>query len=199
VRHGWTLVELAAATLDHGARFLQVRAKGTSAGVLLETVTAIVARADAVGALVVVNDRADIARLARAGGVHVGQDDLAPALVRTIVGPNRVVGLSTHSMDQRAAALEQPISYIAAGPVFGTNTKATGYQPIGLAEVRRAARQIAASGTPGMPLVAIGGITLETAPSIIEAGAQAVAVISDLFVTGNPVERVSQFLQALRE
>jgi thiamine-phosphate pyrophosphorylase len=198
-RAGWTLPAFASACLDGGARFLQVRAKLGNARVFLEATDAIVRRAGLDRALVVVNDRADIARLAGAGGVHVGQEDLSPALVRTIVGSEAVVGLSTHTADQLAAALDQPVSYVASGPVFGTSTKATGYEPIGLAEVKRAARQIEASRARGLPLVAIGGITLDNARSVIEAGAQAVAVISDLVATADPADRVAQFLRVLNE
>jgi thiamine-phosphate pyrophosphorylase len=197
-RAGWTLPAFASSCLDGGARFLQVRAKRASAAAFVEATHAIVARARLESALVVVNDRADIARLAGAGGVHVGQEDLSPELVRTIVGSEVVVGFSTHTADQLAAALNQPVSYVAVGPVFGTSTKATGYEAIGLAEVTRAARQIGASPVRGLPLVAIGGITLGNARSVMEAGAQSVAVISDLLATNDPADRVSQFLGLLR-
>lgn len=196
---GWTLAEFASACLDGGARFLQVRAKQASGRALLESSTAIVRRSKTESALVVVNDRADIARLAGAGGVHVGQDDLPPTLVRAIVGPAAVVGLSTHTADQCVAALAQPVSYIAVGPVFDTSTKATAHEPIGLAGVRRASRQIAASRVPETPLVAIGGITLDNARSVIEAGAGAVAVISDLLAADDPAVRIAQFLRVLNE
>jgi thiamine-phosphate pyrophosphorylase len=90
------------------------------------------------------------------------------------------------------AASIEPVSYIAIGPVFGTRTKATGYEPIGLALVSEAARV-----SRGHPVVAIGGITLETAPAVIAAGASSVAVISDLLATGDPAARVRAFLGAL--
>lgn len=196
-RAGWTLPAFASACLEGGARFLQVRAKFASAKLFLEATEPIVRRAALDGALVVVNDRADIARLAGAGGVHVGQEDLSPLMVRTIVGSAAVVGLSTHTADQLAMSLDQPVSYLAVGPVFGTNTKATGYEPIGLAEVTRAARQIESSRVRGLPLVAIGGITLDNARSVLEAGAQAVAVISDLLATNDPADRVARFLRIL--
>jgi thiamine-phosphate pyrophosphorylase len=174
-----------------------VRAKQVSARLMLDIVRAVVARANRAGALVVVNDRADIARITGAGGVHVGQGDLTPAQVRAIVGPDAVVGLSTHTPGQCTDALGQSVSYIAVGPVFGTRTKVTGYEPMGIAGVARAARQIAESPDPRVPLVAIGGITLQNARSVIEAGAQSVAVISDLLAAGDPAERVRQFLRVL--
>jgi thiamine-phosphate pyrophosphorylase len=198
-RNGWTLIDLASACLDGGATFLQIRAKHLAGGAFLEAAESItrMVKARQPAALVIVNDRADIARLSGAGGVHVGQDDLPAAAVRALVGPEAMVGLSTHTADQCAGALGQPVSYIAVGPVFSTGTKATGYQAIGPAGVRRAVAQIAASPVPDMPLVAIGGITLANARSVIDAGANSVATISDLLSTGNPAARVGQLLQAL--
>jgi thiamine-phosphate pyrophosphorylase len=195
-RAGWTLADFASACLDGGARLLQVRAKHVSARWLLDTTTAIVERAVPFGALVVVNDRADLARLAGAGGVHVGQQDLTPASVRLVVGPDAVVGLSTHTVEQWEAASREPVSYIAVGPVFGTITKSTGYDPVGLGHVRRLAAHASARN---VPLVAIGGISLERARAVIEAGAGSVAVIGDLLTTGDPTERVRQFLRELGE
>ncbi len=125
-------------------------------------------------------------------GVHVGQNDLAPLAVRQILGPGAIVGYSTHTTAQIEAASIEPVTYIAIGPVFGTKTKATGYEPIGLELVSDAARV-----SRGLPVVAIGGITLETAPAVIEAGASSIAVISDLLVAGDPAARVRAFLDAL--
>jgi len=190
-RAGWTLVDFASACLEGGARFLQVRAKRASGRWLLDAATAIVGRADAAGALVVVNDRPDIARLAGATGVHVGQDDLGPAAARTIAGADAIVGLSAHTSDQIDAAVCQPVSYIAIGPVFSTATKATLYAAVGLDRVREAAGKAAARG---LPVVAIGGITLDRASEVLEAGARSVAVITDLLSTGDPEARVRAYL-----
>ena len=177
-----------------GARFFQIRAKLESSRWLLDTVLAVMDQARPAGAVVIVNDRADIARLARAGGVHVGQDDLSPGHVRLVVGAG-IVGLSTHTREQIDAALGDPdVSYLAIGPVFTTGTKATGYDAVGLERVREAAARTAPRG---VPLVAIGGITLERSAAVIEAGANAVAVISDVMTAGDPAARVAQFLAAL--
>ncbi len=127
-----------------------------------------------------------------AAGVHIGQDDLAPLAVRQILGPGAIVGYSTHTTAQIEAASTEPVTYIAIGPVFGTTTKATGYEPVGLDLVSGAVRV-----SRGLPVVAIGGITLETAPAVIEAGASSIAVIADLLVTGDPARRVRAFLDAL--
>ena len=194
-RAGWRPLDLARAFIDGGARFLQLRAKILPGAAFLETATAIVQLAHAHRAYVIVNDRADIARLAGADGVHVGQDDLTPAAVREVAGFHAVVGLSTHTREQLDRALNEPVSYVAIGPVFGTATKVTGHERVGLGMVREAARR---AGARGIPLVAIGGITLESAPSVLAAGAASVAVISDLLSSDNPANRVKAFLNALR-
>ena len=146
------------------------------------------------GATVIVNDRADVARLAHADGVHVGQDDLPVGLARTIVGGDATVGLSTHTNEQIESGVAEPVSYLAVGPVFDTSSKVTGYDPVGLDGVRVAVER---ARRRSLPVVAIGGITLETAPEVIEAGAASVAVISDLLVGGDPERRVRTYIQRL--
>jgi thiamine-phosphate pyrophosphorylase len=190
-RAGLDPVGLAERFLRGGARLLQLRAKRAPSGRLLEWARAIAARAREAGAAFVVNDRADVARMAGCG-VHVGQDDLPPAAVRRLAGPDVLVGLSTHTLAQIEAGLREPVSYLAVGPVYGTATKETGYAAVGLDLVREAARR---AGT--LPVVAIGGITLERAPEVIAAGAAAVAVISDLVVGGDPEARARAFVAAL--
>lgn len=123
----------------------------------------------------------------------MGQEDLAPSDVRRVIGQERILGFSTHTSEQIRSALTEPISYLAIGPVFSTATKATGYESVGIGAVADAARRASAVG---LPVVGIGGITLATAPMVIEAGAASVAVIGDL-MTSNPEERVRQYLSAL--
>lgn len=161
---------------------------------LLDVASAIAALARAAGAIFIVNDRADIAALAGADGVHVGQDDLPPQSVRRVVGGTAIVGLSTHTREHVDRALDEPISYLAIGPVFGTTTKATGYPAVGLEFVREVA---ARSSERGVPLVAIGGVTLDRAASILQQGAASVAVISDLLSTGDPEARVRAYIERL--
>ncbi len=163
--------------IEAGVRLIQLRAKTMPSGEMLTLAEALVARTHAAGATFIINDRADVAAQCGADGVHVGQDDLAPADVRVVVGARAVVGLSTHTDAQAAVAVTQPVSYVAIGPVFGTRTKDTGYDAVGLAQVARAA---ATAHAAGKPLVAIGGITLEHAGRVLEAGADGLAVISDL-------------------
>ena len=193
-RAGWRPLDLARAFLNGGARFLQLRAKSLPGRDVLDLAAAMVELARGCGGQVIVNDRADLARLAQADGVHVGQDDLAPAAVRSLVGADAVVGLSTHTVEQIERAVAEPVTYVAIGPVFGSTTKSTGYQAVGLEMVRVAARRAAARG---LPLVAIGGITLDTAASVIAAGAASVAVIGDLLATGDPEARTHDYVLRL--
>lgn len=198
---GRSIPVLARACLEGGAPLLQIRAKTLGAGELLEVCEEVASAAAAFGATLIVNDRADVARLVAGVGVHVGQDDLPPALARRVVGPDAIVGFSTHTTNQVDAALKEPISYLAVGPVFGTRTKETGYEAVGLDLVRYAARASAGaaqvSRRPPLPVVAIGGITLGRARSVIEAGATSVAVISDVLGGDDPSARVRAFLGEL--
>jgi thiamine-phosphate pyrophosphorylase len=183
-----------AAFLAGGATFLQLRDKTPATGAALALADAVVARAHAAGARVIVNDRADLACLSGADGVHVGQDDLPVDDVRRIVGPDAIVGLSTHDEAQIAAAVRTSATYIAVGPIYGTATKDTGYSARGLDLVRVAARsRRQSSGQARLPVVAIGGITLERAPEVFAAGAASVAVISDL-LREDPAAMVRAFL-----
>jgi thiamine-phosphate pyrophosphorylase len=193
-RAGWKPAELARAFLAGGATWIQVRAKRLSSADFLDLCDAVVRSASEHRATVIVNDRADLARLSGAAGVHVGQDDLSPSAVRRLLGPDAIVGCSTHTLDQFAAAVLAPASYIAVGPIFGTTTKDTGYAAVGLELVSAASAR-----ANGRPIVAIGGVTLENALSIIAAGAAAVAVISDLLVTNDPEGRTRAFLQRLAQ
>jgi thiamine-phosphate pyrophosphorylase len=138
----------------------------------------------------IMNDRADLALMAEFDGVHVGQDDLSPESVRKIIGSDRWLGVSTHNPEQLAEADKTSADYLAIGPVFSTASKAKPDPIVGLEGVRRA-RQLTRK-----PLVAIGGITRQNAASVIEAGADSVAVISDLL--REPRKSAEEFLRILR-
>ncbi len=196
--HGWTVLDLARACFDGGARCLQLRAKARSTRWTLDTADALVALAASHSATVIINDRADVARLSGASGVHVGQDDLSPDEARMVAGAEVCIGLSTHTRAQVDAAVEATIDYLAVGPVYGTITKDTGYSPVGLDLVRYAAGRAAVRAGGLLPVVAIGGVTLERAAEIIAAGASSVAVISDLLAAGDPASRVRAFVERLK-
>jgi len=168
-----------------------MRAKTLPANAFLALCDDVVRAADSFGATVIVNDRVDLALVSGAHGAHVGQDDLPAAAARRLLGPGAIVGLSTHTSEQIANALTQPVTYIAVGPVFGTTTKSTGYDAVGLDLVATATQ-----AANGIPVVAIGGITLERAPAVLDAGATMVAVIGDLLV-GDPAVRAAAFVRAL--
>ena len=141
----------------------------------------------------ILNDRPDLAVLANFDGVHVGQDDLSPDDARRIVGPDRIVGVSTHTYEQVRLADQSCTDYIAIGPIFVTRTKRKPDPVVGLEGVRRA------RALTRKPLVAIGGITLASARSVIDAGADSVAVISALFADGQTVDHIARdFLARLR-
>jgi thiamine-phosphate pyrophosphorylase len=191
-RAGWAPLDLARAFLDGGARFIQIRAKPMPSGEFLNLCDRVVAAAAAYDAIVIVNDRVDLARLSGADGVHVGQDDLSVAAARAQLGDAAIVGTSTHAVDQIDRAVREPVTYVAVGPVFGSATKDTGYNAVGLEMVSAATHR-----ATGIPVVAIGGISLDTAAAVIQAGAAAVAVISDLLTGGDPAARVRRFIDRL--
>jgi len=190
--HGWEPVALARAMFAGGARLLQVRAKRLPSGPYLDLCEAVVRIGSTHEATVIVNDRADVARLSGAAGLHVGQDDLPVGAARAVAGPHALVGLSTHDPAQIEAGAATDADYLAVGPVFGTRTKETGYAAVGLDLVRHA---VAHAG--GKPIVAIGGVTLERAPEALALGACSVAVIADLLSTGDPEARVREYVLLL--
>lgn len=183
---------VAEACLDGGARLLQLRRKGSSAGsgALLALTRAVLTTARRYEAKVIVNDRTDVAMMGPADGVHIGQQDLPADMVRRLLGTDRLIGVSTHTPEQVDEALAGPADYVAVGPVFRTNTKDTGYAAQGLGLIGQAVGR-------GKPVVAIGGITLVTAPEILSAGADSVAVISDLLEGGQIAARVRAYLEGL--
>lgn len=184
-------VDLAEKLFAAGATLLQIRAKDASSRELLRIVRAVVSLAPP-EAIVIVNDRADIAREAGAHGVHLGQQDLPPGVARKIVGPTAIVGYSTHNATQVAESRGEPVDYIAFGPVYGTTTKENADPVVGLGALAHA---VQASITP---VVAIGGITIANAPAVWKTGAQSVAVISDILSATDIPARVRAYLESLQ-
>ena len=189
------LVAFAEELVAGGCTLLQYRNKSGNARVMLEQARELRKRSRAgVPApdvpKLIMNDRADLCLVAEFDGVHVGQDDLLPQSVRGIIGPGRWLGVSTHNPEQVAEADLTSADYLAIGPVFSTSSKERPDPVVGLEGVRRA-RQLTRK-----PLVAIGGITRENAASVIEAGADSVAVISDLL--REPRKSAEEFFRVLR-
>lgn len=165
-------VAVAEAALAGGADMIQLRDKTGSLRDLLPKAQAIQALCRSRGALFIVNDRVDLALSVDADGAHVGQEDLPAESARRLLGPRRVLGVSTHSLAQAEAAQQAGADYIGFGPMFATGTKDTGYAPRGLDALREI------RGAVSLPILAIGGISLENVSLVIEAGATAPAVIS---------------------
>jgi thiamine-phosphate pyrophosphorylase len=182
-RNGIALTDAATTLLDTGVQILQLRHKGHFSRGIFEQAEQIAEACRRAGALFVINDRADIAALLDAA-LHLGQDDLSPADARRVLGPDRIIGFSTHNEAQFRAALAEPIDYLALGPIFATASKSNPDPAVGTAELRRL-RPLTSK-----PVVAIGGITLETAPAVYTAGADSIAIISALF----PDPRSSAFI-----
>ncbi len=189
---GRSIDEVAAALLAAGIKLIQIRDKNASSGELYRSAQRLAESVRKAGATFIVNDRADVARAVDADGVHVGQDDLPVESARTLVGPEKIVGFSTHVLEQVREADQSTANYIAFGPIYPTLSKKNPDAVVGLAglrEARKATRK---------PLVAIGGITLENARAVIEAGADSVAVIRDLVGAAEIQTRARQFLERVK-
>jgi thiamine-phosphate pyrophosphorylase len=159
--------------LEGGAKIVQFRHKSSFSREICRQAVRIAELCRSCGAIFIVNDRADIALIAGAG-LHVGQDDLTASDARRLLGPHARIGLSTHDPAQLAEALAEPVDYVAIGPVFATASKPNPGTPVGLEGLRAAAARAT------LPLVAIGGITRETARATLAAGAKSLALIRDL-------------------
>jgi thiamine-phosphate pyrophosphorylase len=183
------LTTFATELIAGGCTVLQYRNKGGNAGEVLRQALAL--KISTVGDVkLIMNDRADLCLAAEFGGVHVGQDDLSPPSVRRIIGPDSWLGFSTHNPQQLQEGDRTSADYLAIGPVFSTSSKDKPDPVVGLEGVRQA-RELTRK-----PLVAIGGITRANAASVIEAGADSVAVISDLL--REPQKSAEEFFSILR-
>lgn len=174
-----------------GVRLLQYRDKSAPARNLLETSRKLVLSLSSYGASLIVNDRPDVAALAGAAGVHVGQEDLQPEQARAVVGEEMWVGVSTHNLEQFRRAAATSADYIAVGPIFPTTSKTNPDPVVGL-ELIRLARPLT-----DKPIVAIGGVTLDCAASVIAAGADSVAVIRDVLCAAKPATQARRYLEVL--
>ncbi len=189
---GMSIGEFAREMMRAGVGVLQYRNKMGTPNEVLRAAKEIAAEFEGKDCLLILNDRPDLALLA-GWGVHVGHLDMRPEEVRKVLGGGRVIGVSTHNEPQVTEADTGAADYVAVGPVFATATKADTEPVVGLEGVRRA------RALTRKPLVAIGGITRENARSVIEAGADSVAVIGALLAAGErPWEIAKEFLEILR-
>ena len=183
-----SIPEIAERLREAGVELFQYRDKRGSARRIYENSQALRGRLASKSVRLIVNDRADIAAMIGAGGVHVGQEDLPVEDARKMCGAPLWVGVSTHNLEQLRAANASSADYIAVGPIFPTGTKANPDPVVGL-EFLRAARRITRK-----PLVAIGGITVESAGDVYQAGADSIAVIRDLMAASDPAQRAREYL-----
>lgn len=184
--------DCAASLAEAGVRLLQYRNKSAPARQYLESSRELAEALLPQGVTFFVNDRPDVAFLAGANGVHVGQDDLDVEQARHLVGGDKLVGVSTHNLEQFQQAAASSADYIAVGPIFSTSSKSNPDPVVGVDFIRKM------RALTDKPIVAIGGITLERATSAIEAGADSVAVISGILSAPNPAQRARQYLETLK-
>ena len=187
---GRDLETILAAALDGGAEMIQLREKTLPSGAVLPLAERLRKRCAAARVPFIVHDRVDLAVAVDADGVHVGQDDLPPSVARKILPPGRILGLSTHSVEQAAAAQRAGADYVAVGSMYPTTTKPE-FQLVGPAlarEVRPLVR---------VPLIGIGGITPDNVAAVIEAGCDGVAVISAVGAAPDPATAARRFVDAI--
>ncbi len=169
-----------------GSRFIQIREKEMKPSEWFEDARGSVSVAHAAGAIIIVNDRVDLALAVGADGVHLGQDDLPPLEARKLLGEAAVIGFSTHSLKQAIDATGHPIDYVAIGPIFGTDTKVDADPVVGLEQLNRVKSAIG-----DLPLVTIGGINSSNLLRVFAAGAQSAAVIGA--IVGNSAEIAANY------
>ena len=176
-----------------GAYLIQLREKRASPREFYHAALDAVFVAHRLGVQIIINDRVDIAIAVGADGVHLGQTDLPPERARVLLGENGIIGFSTHNLKQALEADSAPVDYVAIGPVFRTASKEEPDKVVGLETVTKVRLRIS------KPLVAIGGITMDSACAVLEAGADSVAVISAVLSAGDIAEQTRRFLDVLGE
>jgi thiamine-phosphate pyrophosphorylase len=189
---GRTALGWAECLAEAGVEIIQYRGKFSPSREMLDTARELARLSSSKSFRLIVNDRADVAALSGAGGVHVGQEDIGVEIARRVCGAGCWVGVSTHSLEQVRAAAGTSADYIAVGPIFPTNTKENPDPVVGVEFVRRA------RGLTRKPLVAIGGITAERAEEVYRAGADSLAVAGDLLGSADPARRVEEYGAAAR-
>lgn len=193
VSGGLSHADIAKRVLEGGAGMIQLRDKEAPMRSLLPEALQIAELCRSFGATFIVNDRLDLALASEADGVHLGQEDLPAKAARRLLGKGRLLGISTHSLEQALKAQEDGADYIGVGPIFRTGTKETGYTPLGPSLIREVRRQVS------IPILAIGGITLENVSEVITAGADGAAVISAVVGAPDIREATRHFMTLIRQ
>jgi len=182
-------LEIAREVIAGGARVIQLRDKHASRSELVEIGRELRQLTRAAGVTFIVNDYPEVAVEVDADGVHLGQEDRAVHEARQLVGRDKIVGLSTHTLDQALAAMELPVDYIGVGPVYATSTKENPWPVVGVELVRKVKKRVA------LPIVAIGGITEQCIPELVAAGADNVAMIGELMRAEHLREKMESLVQ----
>ncbi|GCF11577.1 thiamine phosphate synthase [Dictyobacter arantiisoli] len=169
---GRSMLEVAAAAIAGGATVIQLRDKQASTRILINEGMALRELTAQHGVLLIVNDRIDVALAINADGVHVGQDDMPGELARTLLGPDRILGITAGTMEEAVAGISAGADYLGISPIYPTRTKDDAGEPVGLSLLTDISRRYST------PLVAIGGITADNATEVLRAGATGVAVIT---------------------
>ena len=185
--------DLVKAAIEGGLKLLQYREKELPKRETLLVAQVLRELTRSAEATLIINDDVDLAMAVEADGVHLGQEDLPPAAARKILGPEMIIGYSTHSPSQAAKSEALPIDYLAFGPVYTTATKRDASPVVGLAALRRVC------ANTSKPVVAIGGIDLIRVREVLDAGAQSAAIISALMGASNLARRMEEFLEKARE
>jgi thiamine-phosphate pyrophosphorylase len=175
---GLTHAEQVSRLAKVGATIVQLREKNLSPVNFYREATEALRVARESEIKIIINDRVDIALALGADGVHLGQDDMPPQAARELLGPDAIIGLSTHNLEQALLATNLPIDYIAIGPIFSTKTKEFSEPVVGLVKLAEVRRVVG-----GIPLVGIGGINSENSEVVLNAGADAIAVIKDIWIS----------------
>src|SRR5579875_992830 len=190
---GRPLVDLVAAALEGGATAIQLREKELGGRQQVELGRALRRLTRAAGALLIVNDRVDIAYAVEADGVHLGQDDLPPSVARAILGPDAIIGGSAGNLDELARSVAEGVDYLGVGPVYATTTKPDAGEPIGpagLAQLR---------ARTDLPIVGIGAVTTDNVGEVIAAGADGAAVIGAVIGAEDVRAAARRLRQAIEE
>jgi thiamine-phosphate pyrophosphorylase len=175
--------------IEGGAKIVQLREKYAAPKDFYESAKKALKIARRQNVKIIINDRVDIALVLKADGVHLGQDDLPPKNAREILGEKAIIGFSTHNITQAISAVKLPIDYLAIGPVFATKTKENPDEIVGIEGIEKVCEAVG-----DFPLVAIGGITLENFQDVLDAGANSVAIISDLL---SDAEKIAEKMRIL--
>ena len=185
---GLSHLQLAESYLKSGIRLFQIRDKVLEDADLYIQLLQVAERCSSSNTSFVVNDRIDLALASGAAGVHLGQTDLPAEAARRILGPDALIGISTHTREQFIAAQNEDVDYVALGPIFPTLTKTSPYDPLGIEMVRDLA------AIRRLPLVVIGGINIDNVREVWRAGADSAAVVSDVADDKNPSARIQRYM-----